>query len=483
MIMSHAKAPYTPPLEHKLTFERTISKISSRFVMIQGDLHAPIQESLSDMGQVSGASRAYIFQFENQFETMSNTYEWCADGVIPEIENLQGLPTSYFPWWMAKLQRKEIISIRDVAALPEEAEAEKAILSEQGIQALIVLPIVVGSELFGYIGFDDTTHTGDWSEDDILLLKIAAELFGSAFNRMRYERELLESNLALHKNISEIKHLQNQLIQQEKMVGIGQLAAGIAHEINNPLGFVSSNYEVLEKYVQRIQSLLKVVKELIVTLEDPESNRDCHIIAYELTELWKSYKMDRIVEDMVDLLDDSKIGFERVSQIIMSLRNFAHTDLNNLQENDNLHQILEEVLVILSNEIKYCAEVDKQFGNLPLIPCNRGQVGQVFINLLMNAVYAIKKASHMGYGKIQITTFLTEDGYACIQLSDNGTGIPPETLPQIFNPFFTTKDVGEGTGLGLSISYDIIVNKHRGDLSVESKLGEGTTFTIKLPLT
>lgn len=470
-------------VKNSLNFERTISKISSRFVMLTNDLDSAIQESLEDMGKSSGASRAYIFKFREDLNIMDNTHEWCSEGVIPEIDNLQELPSSIFPWWMSKLTQNEIILIPKVSDMPPEAAAEKEILENQDIQSLIVLPLFVSNTLYGFIGFDNTEKDNAWDTYDLTLLRLASEIFGNAFQRLASETLLRETNQQLLAYIDEIKKLQSQLINQEKMVGIGQLAAGVAHEINNPLGFVASNYEVLFKYIRHLTQVLEPVKQLI---HDAETEFDyAHLYAslLDLKNVWHTNKIDYILEDAVELLEDSRIGFDRVSEIIGSLRNFAHTDLTDTMDFENIHDILDEVLLILNNEIKYVAEVERNYGNLPPILCHRGQLGQVFINLLVNAAHAIKSTKVHVLGHIAIKTWVdpsNENTY--IEISDDGGGIPQEVLPSIFNPFFTTKPIGEGTGLGLSISYDIIVNKHKGVLSVESSPEVGSKFLIELPM-
>lgn len=469
-------------MQNSLKFERTVSKISSRFVMITDDLNGAIQESLEDMGKASGASRAYIFIFNNSLETMNNTHEWCAENVVPEINNLQNLPSSIFPWWMSKLIHNEIILISDISDMPIEAVAEKEILESQGIQSLIVLPIFISKSLYGFIGFDNVVKNNAWDTYDLALLRLASEIFGNAFQRLQSEALLRETNKQLLDNIDEIKRLQSQLINQEKMVGIGQLAAGIAHEINNPLGFVTSNYEVLYRYADHLSKILLPLKEILTKPDLANNPGFCHETLAFIGELWNTYKVDLILADMTELLDDSKIGFDRVGEIIASLRNFAHTELNDVMDYEDIHSILDEVLLILNNEIKYAAEVKRDYGNLPHLLCHRGQLGQVFINLLMNATHAIKASKVHEMGHLTIRTWVDENNVANIELSDDGEGIPPEVLPLIFNPFYTTKPIGEGTGLGLSISYDIIVNKHHGALNVTSEVGKGTQFLIKLPI-
>lgn len=468
-------------LERRLAFEITVSKISSRFVMLSNDLNQSIQDALEDMGKITGASRSYIFQFRDDLAQMDNSHEWCSTLVQPEISNLQNLPTDLFPWWMSKLKRNDIILIPDVSLLPIDAASEKEILESQDIKALIVLPINVNDILFGYIGLDNIEEGHLWKEDDLVLLRLTSEIFGSAFQRLEYETQLHDRNNVLSGQLKEIKSLQSQLIQQEKMVGIGQLAAGIAHEINNPLGFVSSNYEMLYRYTQRVQKIISPMKLLLDELDDSPQQSNVNSLCLETRQLWKQYKLDTVLNEMTDLLEDSKIGFSRVSQIVSSLRNFAHIDPSNTFEYVNIHHIIDEVLIILTNELKYYTEVDCQYGDILLVNCHRGQLGQVFINLLMNAVHAIRSCKRNTLGMIIIKTW-QEKGSVCVSIKDNGIGIEAHLIDQIFNPFFTTKEVGEGTGLGLSIAYDLIVNKHSGTLVVDSFPNIGTTFTVQLPL-
>lgn len=450
--------------------------------MLSKDLNGAIQKSLEDMGKISGASRAYIFQFNDDFQLMSNTHEWCSESVVSEKDMLQNMPTSDFPWWMHKLRNNEIILIPKVSEMPPDASSEKEILESQDILSLIVLPLFVNHVLFGFIGLDNVKHANAWDADDLTLLRVSSEIFGNAFHRLQTEEQLIESNKRLTENLEEIKRLQSQLIQQEKIVGIGQLAAGIAHEINNPLGFVTSNYEVLYRYTKHIQELLTPMKQLLDHSALPDSNTERCTYLDDIRTIWEKNRIDMVLADMTELLEDSKIGFDRVSEIVSSLRNFAHIDQNDTKDYEDIHDILDEVLLILNNEIKYIATIDRQYGEVPQIYCHRGQLGQVFINLLMNAVHAIKAAKDHEMGTLTLETWLdNEFQQVCARISDDGCGIPAEVLPFIFNPFYTTKAVGEGTGLGLSISYDIIVNKHNGTIHVESTVGKGTQFTIRLP--
>lgn len=467
-------------LERRLDFDRTIARISARFVKYTDHFKEQVQKSLEDIGLLSHADRVYIFKFNEDLSLMDNTFEWCAEGVQAEMDNLQHLPTALFPWWMAKLTRHEMIIIPKVSALPEAAQSEKDILRDQDIESVLVLPLITQGQLFGYIGLDNIHSDMDWSSEDFMLLKMAADIFGSAFQRKAYEDALIEKNLILRSTLEESNRLQAQLIHQEKMVGIGQLAAGIAHEINNPLGYAISNYEILYSYAEAAQKILKALSQFIHRTK-LDSGLDFMAELSKIEMLCDNYNIETITVDMIELLQDSKVGFDRVGKIIASLRNFAHPIGHEDFEEENLHDILSEVLIILNNEIKYVAELTTEFQANAYVSCHRGELGQVFINLIMNAIQAIRMAGYDHLGHIHIRTWERE-GTFCLALTDDGIGIPTELSSQIFNPFFTTKAIGEGTGLGLSISYDIVVNKHHGQIYFESPLTGGTTFLLELPI-
>jgi len=261
-------------------------------------------------------------------------------------------------------------------------------------------------------------------------------------------------------------------LQSEKMASIGQLAAGIAHEINNPIGFVNSNMGALQSYFETLLNTLNAFRDVTV-----KGGAPAELIA-QLDRLWGDADIDFLSEDFVALMNESKDGLHRVKEIVQSLKDFSHIGEKEWAETD-LHKGLDSTLNIVNNEIKYKADVVKKYGRLPLVRCIASQLNQVFMNLLVNAAQAMKER-----GTITISTGLEEkDGadFATIQICDTGEGIPPEIKNRIFEPFFTTKPVGKGTGLGLSLSYGII-QKHNGRIEMESKVGEGTCFKIYLPV-
>jgi PAS domain S-box-containing protein len=270
-----------------------------------------------------------------------------------------------------------------------------------------------------------------------------------------------------------LKEMQAQLLQNEKMASIGQLSAGIAHEINNPMGFINSNLGTLEKYVEKFDRYIALLEKLVQDSSDEHGRQ-------EAAALRKALKLDYVLQDIVQLLHESADGAERVLKIVQDLKIFARSDTAQIARAD-LNQSLDSTINIIWNQIKYVADLQKEYGELPKVACNVQQINQVFMNLLVNAVHAIESQGSGELGTITITTS-ADDASVFISIADTGCGISPEVQRRIFDPFFTTKEVGKGTGLGLSISYDII-NKHGGEIIVESTEGAGTVFTVRLPIT
>ena len=268
--------------------------------------------------------------------------------------------------------------------------------------------------------------------------------------------------VALEKAYAELKEIHAQMLQQEKMASLGQMAAGIAHEINNPTGFIISNLGTLRKYLERLVEFMAMQSAKGALANDEE-----------LTAARKQLKVDRIIGDIPSLIDESLEGADRMKKIVRDMKRFSRSDDSEPTLSD-LKECLESTINIVWNELKYKAVLKKEYGELAPISCYPQQLNQVFMNLLVNAAHAIESQ-----GEIGIRTWQEADA-VFIAISDTGSGIPDEIRNRIFEPFFTTKEIGKGTGLGLSISYDI-VKKHGGNIWVESAPGRGTTFTIKLP--
>ncbi len=281
-------------------------------------------------------------------------------------------------------------------------------------------------------------------------------------------KKLAQSNRKLKQLYRDLKDTQTQLVQSEKMASLGQLVAGVAHELNNPISYVYANMRELENYNRGVQHLLNVLRENLASGNLQEN------VAEVVRNLKKNYDLDFIMEDIDSLITESIEGSQRVKKVVQNLRNFSRLDEAEFKEVD-IHEGIESTLLLLNNELKNRVEIHRNYGKLPPVYCNPGNINQVFMNLLLNASQAIETR-----GNIWITTQQLDDRIK-IEIRDDGKGIPQKALNKIFDPFFTTKPVGKGTGLGLSISYKIIEN-HGGQISVKSEEGKGTTFTIILPV-
>ncbi|HFQ80877.1 MAG TPA: PAS domain-containing sensor histidine kinase, partial [Desulfobacterales bacterium] len=276
---------------------------------------------------------------------------------------------------------------------------------------------------------------------------------------------LVSKNRELARAYEELKEAESQMLQQEKMASIGLLAAGVAHEINNPVAFIGSNINTMKKYMLRISTFITTLEEYL-----QESGQ-----AAAAAESRRSLKIDFIMADINDLINESLDGCERVKKIVMDLKGFSRVDDSDRQAAD-INECLDTTINMVWNELKYKVDLKKDYDeNLPLLDCYPQQLNQVFMNLLVNAAHSIADR-----GEIHLKTWAEADSIY-VKISDTGAGIAPEHLSHIFEPFFTTKKVGEGTGLGLSIVYDIITKNHKGDIEVNSEIGGGTTFIIELP--
>ncbi|HYH98429.1 ATP-binding protein [Hyalangium sp.] len=298
--------------------------------------------------------------------------------------------------------------------------------------------------------------------------------------RQSYEARVVRSGpdevVSIIRNITErrlVEERQAQLIQAEKLASLGQMAAGLAHEINNPVSYVASNLRALDEYASAVGPLLRMLREF---LEEPGTEPRT-LSAEQLArmrQLWQQGELDELLSDMPELIQESLTGTRRIKEIAQSLRVFAREDDGQPQSVD-VNEELESTLRMVSNELKYKCDVKRDFGPLPRITCFPTQLVQVFTNLLLNAAQAIETR-----GEIRIRTW-QRDTEVVVEISDTGKGMTAETISKLFTPFFTTKPRGQGTGLGLSISRDI-VNRHGGRIEVRSEPGKGSTFTVTLPL-
>jgi two-component system NtrC family sensor kinase len=268
---------------------------------------------------------------------------------------------------------------------------------------------------------------------------------------------------------TQLTHLEGQLVQSEKLASIGQLAAGVAHEINNPIGYIFSNFGTLERYLAQLFEMLAAYEHAEPGVGPPE-------VAARLHALREQVELEFLKEDIPTLMRESKQGIERVRQIVQDLKDFSRVDSTQEWQWANLHQGIDSTLNVVASEIKYRADVVKEYGAIPDIECLPSQINQVVMNLVVNAAHAMGEER----GRITIRTG-TRGDEVWLEVADTGSGIAPDTLNRIFEPFFTTKPVGKGTGLGLSLSYGI-VQRHEGRIEVDSAVGRGSTFRVTLPI-
>ncbi|TVP62383.1 MAG: GAF domain-containing protein [Nodularia sp. (in: Bacteria)] len=319
------------------------------------------------------------------------------------------------------------------------------------------------------------------------------ELKENISHREQAEKTLRRTNFQLNQVLDKLRQTQVQLIQSEKMSSLGQMVAGIAHEINNPINFIHANLGYLKTSFQDIVHLLSLYQQ-----HYPQPHQEIKTQA-------DTIDVDFVIKDLPNILASMETGSQRIEKIILSLRNFARLDESERKRVD-IHEGIDNTLLILQHRLNATAtypeiQIIKEYGNLPKMECYAAQLNQTFMNILCNAIDAIENVwiantnkinSHSqkiepinfqtATPKIRIRTEITPENYALVRIADNGSGILETIKQQIFDPFFTTKPVGKGTGLGLSISYQIVVKKHGGHLKYKTELGKGTEFLIEIPL-
>jgi len=325
-------------------------------------------------------------------------------------------------------------------------------------------------------------------ENQLTIRNLQKQLQEKNWHLQQSEAREREKAHQLEQALHQLKSSQSQLIQSAKMSSLGQLVAGIAHEINNPVNFISGNISYASQYVQDLLGLLDLYQRQFQNIP-PEIQRQIDEI-----------ELEYLKEDLLRILSSMQVGTERISGIVSSLRSFSRLDEAQMKRVD-LHEGIETTLMLLDNRLqarsgRLAIQVVKEYGNLPKIECYPGELNQVFMNILSNAIDALEETrryqiesdpeqpanAYSLMPTIVIRTELLKSDWVTIQIADNGSGISEEVQSQLFDPFFTTKPVGEGTGLGLSISYQIIKERHRGSLQCFSKLAQGAMFLIQIPL-
>jgi len=284
--------------------------------------------------------------------------------------------------------------------------------------------------------------------------------------RIASERELWKANLELAEANEKLQNTRMLAVQQEKLASIGQLAAGVAHEINNPLGFLSSNQSMIHSFLKSMRGAWEQAAE-----GDPG----------RLGAIARAYDLDYVLGELEAVLSESDEGFRRIIDIVQNLKSFARTDTAQVMGSYNLNEGIKSTLIMARNEIKYVADVQLALGEIPPIMALGGEINQVCLNILVNAAQAIESQQREGKGLIRVETSRKGDRVVVV-IADDGPGVPEQDRLKVFDPFFTTKEPGKGTGLGLALSYDIIARKHGGSLVLEDAPLGGALFRIELPI-
>ena len=346
------------------------------------------------------------------------------------------------------------------------------VLVENGIGKVMAFPVLANGHTTGILYFLVSENYHE-HEQYISIIEKATEQIGLIVES-RIQSGALERNYTqLRGVVNKLHEAQDQLIQSDRLASLGQLSAGIAHEINNPVGFVKSNMESLQNYFETFAAVYCDYEELLQAVLASQDNA-LSSVAKEIKIRREAHDIDFILNDFNDLLNESVKGLTRVINITQGLQNFAREN-SVYREPCCIKSCVKEVLKLATNELKYKVNIHESYACDTKILANEGQIVQVILNIIVNASQSIE-----GHGDVFISTE-TDDGQLCLKIRDTGSGIPEDIIDSIFNPFFTTKSVSQGTGLGLSISYGIVAS-HSGVITVDSELGKGTEFTIWLPI-
>ncbi len=575
-------------LKQRLLYETAIADITTLGVNTKSiDLF--MKQCFAILGKITEVSRVYVFEYDHDKNTMNNTHEWCAEGVKPQIDELQDLPGEFFAWWLETLRKGEVICYSDIEEIPDEAARD--ILRPQGVRSILVVPLFVRSDFFGFIGFDECDEYITWSAEDIAILTTISRILTAVIDRKQGEEMIkserdrlkavmdtvpvailladadqrivqvnrgaellfgstdflckkplscgeviscvhrndspdgcghgeacascdlysaikeglagkkvdsLETEIRLEsekktirrrvflsiapfpfvdqpgvivaaKDITEIRELHAKIAQADRLSSMGMLAAGVAHEIKNPLSYSLYNMESLTQELPALASGLIKVHSLInkpdtLTQEETES----------LAELITPVKLDDILSRFRDALS----GMKRIHDISRSLGTFSRVERDTFIH-VNLVDVIETAINMAYNEIKYRARLVKEYKKVPMVSASEGRLSQVFLNLIINATHAIEEGD-VENNEIRVRTW-SDENYVYAEVKDTGSGIDRKSREKLFEPFYSTKDIGKGSGLGLTISKSII-ESYGGAISVDSEKGKGTSFIVQLPV-
>ncbi|MGD1871713.1 MAG: GAF domain-containing protein [Mastigocoleus sp.] len=446
------------------------------------DLETIFKNTAQEIRRSLRVDRVAVFRFDN-----SDKYErgkFIAEDVLPEFEAANGSIFEDYCFgenYVPQYTQGKILSVSNIYEAGYKDCYIKSLVELQ-IKAYIIIPLMEGKRLWGLLCIHQCSHFRNWTDEEIQFVTEVAIQLSVALEQANLLRKTREQAQQLTQTLTDLQKAQIQMIQSEKMASLGQLVAGVAHEINNPVSFIHGNLQHAIEYTQDLMECLKMHQQY------------CPQAVPEIQELLKEKDVKFLFEDIPRLFKSMQVGTDRIREIVLSLRNFSRLDEAQVKE-VNIHDGIDSTLMILQNRLKPEAkniqiELIKDYEPLPKIDCYPGQLNQVFMNLLTNAIDALEEdnkqydfeARKANPPQIHISTSAIDKNWVTISIGDNANGIPPEIQDQIFNPFFTTKPVGKGTGLGLSISYQIITEKHGGKLYFHSIPNKGAEFVVEIPV-
>jgi two-component system, NtrC family, sensor kinase len=412
----------------------------------------------------------------------------CVATDISQLTHLSHYPVQELPTLQPHLLKAEIFRIDDLETDEQLSQADRSLLIANGFKSILCTALYTRSNRIGIIICEHFQAMRPWLDDEIELLSSVADQLSIAISQADlYHTTLQSAGQAsdqaekLQTTLAELRQAQTKLIHTEKMSSLGQLVAGVAHEINNPVNFIYGNLECADEYLDNLLSLIALYQAQI-----PTGNSQINQFAEKMD-------LPFVISDFPKLMESMKLGAERILEIVSSLRNFSRLDEAEYKS-VNLHDGLNSTVMMLKHRLKNQSDrgeiaIVTDYADIPEIECHAGQLNQVFMNIIANAIDALDEY-YAAQGQepdfppltIRLSTTITPDQFIRISIADNGPGIAEATQQKLFDPFFTTKDIGKGTGLGLSISYQIVTEKHGGRLTCLSQPGQGTEFQIDLPL-